>query len=204
MSDIDRRAMLRVLGAAPAAALAFTWTAEEAVEAAARSQEARQRAASAGQPYQPRFFNAHEYATMAMLSDLILPKDSRSGSASDAGAPEFIDYIVAEQPERQTAMRGGLAWLDAQCLQRFDQTFLRCADAQRTQVLDGIAWPQDARPEMSHGVRFFNTLRDLVATGFWSSEMGVKDLGYLGNTIVTEWKGAPPEVLQKLGVSYEE
>ena len=193
--------MLRVLGAAPAAAVAFTWTTEEAVEAAQQAQEARRQATATNQPYTPRFFSAHEYSTVVALSDMILPKDSRSGSASDAGTPEFIDYIVAEQVDRQTAIRGGLAWLDAQCQARFDKTFLRCADAEQRQVLDDIAWPQKARPGMSHGVRFFNTLRDLVATGFWSSEMGVKDLGYLGNTAVAEWKGAPPEILQKLGVS---
>jgi gluconate 2-dehydrogenase gamma chain len=193
--------MLRVLGAAPAAAVAFTWTTEEAVEAAQQAQEARRQATATNQPYTPRFFSAHEYSTVVALSDMILPKDSRSGSASDAGTPEFIDYIVAEQVDRQTAIRGGLAWLDAQCQARFDKTFLRCAEAERRQVLDDIAWPQKARPGMSHGVRFFNTMRDLVATGFWSSEMGVKDLGYLGNTAVAEWKGAPPEILQKLGVS---
>src|SRR5262249_56187636 len=98
----------------------------------------------------PRFFHAHKDATIVRWPDLILPKDSRSGSASETGTPEFIDYIVAEQPERQTAMRGGLAWLDAQCLQRFDQTFVRCADAERRQVLHDIAWPHQAPPAMSH------------------------------------------------------
>ena len=203
MSDINRRNMLRILGAAPAAAVAFTWTTEEAVEAAQQSQQARRQAAAANQAYKPRFFTDHEYATIVALADLILPKDSRSGSASEAGAPEFIDYIVAEQPDRQTAMRGGLGWLDAECRERFDKAFVNCVDAERRQLLDDIAWPQKARAEMSHGVRFFNTTRDLVATGFWSSEIGVKDLGYIGNTAVAEWKGAPPEVLQKLGVSYE-
>ena len=202
MTDMDRRELLRTLSAAPVA-LAFTWTTEEAVEAAQQSQQARRQAAAANQSYKPRFFTAPEYATVVALADLILPKDNRSGSASDAGAPEFIDCIVAEQADRQTAMRGGLAWLDAECRERFDKAFLNCADAERRQVLDDIAWPRKARPELSHGVRFFTTMRDLVATGFWSSEIGVKDLGYLGNTAVAEWKGAPPEVLQKLGVSYE-
>src|SRR5947209_6872401 len=100
MSDINRRNMLRILGAAPAAAVAFTWTTEEAVEAAQQSQQARRQAAAANQAYKPRFFTAQEYATIVALADLILPKDSRSGSASEAGAPEFIDYIVAEQTDR--------------------------------------------------------------------------------------------------------
>jgi hypothetical protein len=199
MTDMNRRQTLKLLGAAPVAA-AFTWSAEEARVAAKQSQQARAQAAATGQPYKPRFFTAHEYATVTALGDLIIPKDDRSGSASDAGAPEFIDYIVAEQSERQTAIRGGLAWLDTQCRARFDRTFLDCADADRRKVLDDIAWPKRAKPELSQGVRFFNTMRDLVATGFWSSQIGVADIGYMGNVPVMEWKGAPDAVLKKLGL----
>jgi len=126
----------------------------------------------------------------------------RSGSASQAGAPEFIDHIVGLQTERQTAIRGGLVWLDTECRKRFDKAFLECADAERRQVLDDIAWPRKAKPELSHGVRFFSAMRDLVAAGYWSSKVGVQDLGYMGN-VPTTWNGAPAEVLQKLGVSYE-
>jgi len=192
--------MLKTLAATPAAALAFTWTMDEAVEASTRSQQARAQAAASKKPYKPRFFNAHEYATVIALGDMILPKDERSGSASDAGAPEFIDYIVAEQPARQVAIRGGLQWLDAECVRRFDKKFLDAPDASRRQVLDDIAWPKKARPGMSHGVRFFTTMRDLVATGFWSSRVGVTDLGYLGNVMLGDWPGPPEAVLQKLGV----
>jgi hypothetical protein len=202
MTDIKRRDALRMLGSVPAAAVAFTWTHEEAVQAATASRQAAGQAAAAGRAYTPRFFTAREYATVVVLSDLIIPRDARSGSASDAGAPEFIDYIVAEQPARQVAMRGGLVWLDSECRRRFDLAFLEAVDAQRRQVLDDIAWPGRARPELSHGVTFFTTMRDLVAAGFWSSRIGVADLGYQGNR-PTEWTGAPPEVLQKLGVSYE-
>jgi hypothetical protein len=96
-------------------------------------------------------------------------------------------------------MRGGLAWLDTECRRRFDKAFLECADAQRRQVLDDIAFPKQAKPELLHGARFFTAMRDLVATGFWSSRMGIDDLGYKGN-VPTVWNGAPPEVLQKLGL----
>jgi hypothetical protein len=202
MSDINRRQLLGALGAVPASALAFSWTQEEAREAADRSLQARQQAAAAGRSYTPRFFTVREYAAIVALSDLIIPKDASSGSASDAGAPEFIDYIVAEQPQRQIAMRGGLVWLDSECRRRFDRAFLECSDAERRQVLDDIAWPARARPALSHGVTFFTTMRDLVATGFWSSRMGVEDLGYVGNRPVAEF-AVPPAVLQKLGVSDE-
>jgi hypothetical protein len=130
---------------------------------------------------------------------MIIPRDGRSGSATESGAHEFVDYIVAEQPERQTPMRGGLVWLDSECRRRFAKRFVDCADAERRQVLDDIAFPARARPEMSHGVRFFTTLRDLVAAGFWSSRMGVDDLGYVGNR-PTVWEGAPREVLDRLGL----
>ena len=174
--------------------LVLTITSEEAAAAISRLSQSK--------PYALRFFTPREYATVAALSDLILPRDARSASASEAGVPEFIDYIVGEQPARQTAMRGGLVWLDTECRQRFDKAFLDCTEAERRQVADDIAWPGKARPEMSHGVAFFTAMRDLVATGFWSSRIGVEDLGYLGNRPVGEFAGAPPEILKKLGVSY--
>jgi len=203
MTNINRRDTLKLLGAAPAAAVAFTWTAEDAAYASEQAQKARAQAAVRKQAYKPKFFTAHEYATVVLLSDLIIPKDAKSGSASDAGVPEFIDFIVAAQVARQTPMRGGLLWLDSECYERFDKTFLQIDDAQRRQVLDDIAWPKNARPGMGHGVRFFTTMRDLVASGFWSSKVGTTDIGYMGNTMRAGWTGAPPEVLQKLGVSYE-
>jgi hypothetical protein len=200
MTDLNRRDVLQILGATSAAA-AVTWT-EADVAYAAQAQQARKQAAAKGQAYKPKFFTVREYAAIVALADLIIPKDDRSGSGSDAGAPEFIDHIVSVQDERQTAMRGGLAWLDSECRKRFDKAFLESSGAERRQVLDDIAWPAKARPEFTQGARFFSTLRDLVATGFWSSKIGVADLGYSGN-VPTQWNGAPPEVLQKLGVSYD-
>ena len=202
MSDFKRREMLQILGTAPAVA-ALTWTEAEAAQAAQQSQRARTAAAAGKQAYKPKFFTPHEYATVVVLADIIIPKDERSGSASESGAPEFIDFIISDQDERQTAMRGGLTWLDTECRKRFDKTFLDCAEAQRTAVLDDIAWPTKTKPELSHGVRFFSSLRDLVAAGFFSSKMGVADLQYIGN-VPHQWNGAPTEVLQKLGVSYTE
>lgn len=195
MTEINRRKMLTVLGTAPVAAVAASLASSPAQADTVATPQAGAAAAPAGR----RFFTDHEFATIVALSDLIIPRDARSGSASDSGAPQFIDYIVAEQPGRQTPMRGGLVWLDSECRSRFDKTFVTCSDAERRQVLDDIAWPARARPELSHGVRFFSTLRDLVATGFWSSRMGVEDLGYTGNRPST-WDGPPREVLAKLGL----
>jgi hypothetical protein len=180
-----------------------SWRMEGAHAAvAATARRLLDEAAAAGQPYAPRFFTAPEYAMVIALAEMIIPRDARSGSAVDAGAPEFIDVITAEQPSRQVAMRGGLAWMNAQCEERFGKRFLDCADTERRQLLDDIAWPAKARPEFSHGVGFFSMLRDLVTAGFWSSKIGVEDIGYMGNRMAV-WNGAPPEVLQKLGVRYD-
>ena len=112
-----------------------------------------------------------------------------------------MDFMMVDQPSRQTAMRGGLAWLDRECVNRYDKMFVACTEAERTKVLDDIAWPSKTPPGMSHGVAFFNSFRDLTASGFWTSRMGIKDLQYMGNVFVPEWKGCPDEVLKKLGVT---
>jgi gluconate 2-dehydrogenase gamma chain len=200
MGRTSRRTMLRLLASAPAAA-GLTWTDAEARAAHAMARQA-QAAAQAGTAYTPKFFTSHEWDTVRVLVDVIIPKDARSGSATDAAVPEFMDFIITEQEARQTAMRGGLAWLDRECQRRFDKTFLDCAEAERAAVLDDIAWPQRAKPEFSHGVRFFSSFRDLTATGFWTSRIGYEDLQYMGNTYVPEWTGCPDEALKDLGVSY--
>ncbi|HSF16045.1 MAG TPA: gluconate 2-dehydrogenase subunit 3 family protein [Vicinamibacteria bacterium] len=189
---IDRRKALALLASVPTAA-AFSITARE-VESAHR---ALQKAAGG---YAPTFFDHHEYETVRLLVDLLIPGDERSGSATDAGVPEFIDFMMTDEPERQIAMRGGLAWLDNECLDRFGSSFVEASAAERTSLLDEIAWPERASPELSHGVGFFNAFRDLTATGFFTSRMGMEDLDYRGNVYVTEWTGCPPEALRKLGL----
>lgn len=193
-----RRAVLKALLAAPAAT--FAWTDAEAAQAAASAQAAR---AVTAKPFVPKFFTGTEFKLVSVLADIVIPKDERSGSATDAGVPEFMDFMMIDQPARQVAMRGGLAWLDVECQRRFDRTFLDCAEAERTAVLDDIAWPSKAKPGFAHGVAFFNNFRDLTATGFWTTRMGIDDLQYMGNRSVARWNGCPPEALKKLGVSYE-
>ena len=177
---------------------AFKWTPAEAQRAANLA-----RAALQG-PYTPTFFTPHEWDTVRVLADLVIPRDERSGSATEAGVPEYMDFMLNDRPDGQTPMRGGLAWLDNECQERFGKTFLTCSDAERASVLDDIAWPKKAKPAMGNGVAFFNMFRDMTASGFWSSKIGVTDLGYQGNTFVADWKGCPPEALQKLGVEYED
>ena len=149
------------------------------------------------------FFTPEEMATITILGDIIIPKDDISGSASDAKVPEFIEYIVKDMPAHQTPMRGGLRWLDMQCLNRYGVAFKNCNHQQQMEMVDRIAWPKKAKPDMTQGVAFFNLLRNLVATGFYTSEMGVKDVGYIGN-VPTQWNGVPDDVLKQYKMAYTE
>jgi gluconate 2-dehydrogenase gamma chain len=199
VENLNRRTLLKVLSSAPVAA-AFALTEAEAQAAHHLAQTAKQTALKAGTAYKPQFFTAHEYETVQMLSDLIIPADDRSGGAKDAGVPEFMDFTMVDQPARQVAMRGGLAWLDLECQRRFDTTFVGATSAQRTEVLDDISTYGQLKPGLTHGQSFFRSFRDLTASGFWTSKMGITDLGYVGNMALGDWSGCPPEVLQKLGL----
>ncbi len=149
------------------------------------------------------FFTAHEMATIAVLADIIIPKDEVSGSATDAGVPEFIEFIVKDMPAHQVPMRGGLRWLDRESLHRFNKLFKDISHDERIQIVDDIAYPEKARPEMSQGVAFFNKMRDLTCTGFYTSKIGIEDIGYKGNT-PNQWNGVPDDVLKQYGLAYTE
>ena len=152
---------------------------------------------------EPKFFTANEMATITILGDIIIPKDDVSGSASDAKVPDFIEFIVKDMPEHQTPMKGGLRWLDMQCLTRYEKAFKDCSHTQQMEMVDEIAWPKKAKPEMRQGVSFFNLMRNLTATGFYTSEIGVKDVGYMGNN-VNQWNGVPDDVLKQYNLAYTE
>jgi gluconate 2-dehydrogenase gamma chain len=198
VSDMNRRDAIGLLAGASLATMAG-WSPAQ-VERVRRFMET---AGAAGSAYQPRFFTQTEWETVRLLVDLIIPRDERSGSATDAGVPQFIDFLMLERRDEQLQMRGGLAWLDAESVQRFGKTFVEAADPQRRSVLDDIAWPGRARRELINGVNFFNRFRDLTASGFWSSKIGVADLEYQGNVVVGEWTGCPQAALAKLGVTYK-
>lgn len=146
-----------------------------------------------------KFFTLKEMATITLLADIIIPKDAISGSASDAKVPDFIEFIVKDMPEHQTPMRGGLRWLDVQCLNRYNNPFADCNPTQQTEMVTAIAYPKKAKPEMQQGVAFFNRMRDLTASGFFTTKMGIKDVGYVGNT-PNRWEGVPADVLKHYGM----
>lgn len=150
-----------------------------------------------------KFFTPHEMATITVLGDIIIPKDDKSGSASDAKVPEFIEFIVKDIPDHQIPMRGGLRWLDLQMLNRYNNPFTDCTADQQLQMVTEIAYPAKAKPEMQQGVAFFNRMRNLTATGFFTSKMGLDDIGYVGNR-PNQWNGVPDDVLKQYGLAYTE
>ena len=148
-----------------------------------------------------RVLTPHEWTTVSVLGDWILPADETSGSASEAGVPEFIDdWLEFQGGELLVEIRGGLVWLDAASLRYFGKDFLNCSADRQREMLDRIAYPAKAAAEDAVGVTFFNRMRDLVLSGFYTSEMGIRSLPYVGNEPQSEWHGCPPAVLAKLGV----
>src|SRR2546423_6269074 len=199
MPEMNRRDALKVLGLAPLAA--SLGVAPDHLDRVSRAVARLEQTGVAA----PTFFSAHEWSTVRLLVDYIIPRDERSGSATDAKVPEFIDFLMADNDASltsRTAMHGGLAWLDNECEHRFTKTFVGATDAQRRQVLDDIAWPKKARPEMHYGVVFFSRFRDLTASGFFSSQMGWQDVQYKGHVGLPAWHGCPAAALPELGVRY--
>ena len=208
MTDISRRRALTVLALAPAAAVL------EAQQPATQ-QPVRTPHTTPNQPANPpaqppknaaqrKFFTAKEYRTATVLADDIIPRDARSGSASDAKVVDYIDFhmsVPETNDDTRTQMRGGLAWIDNESRKRFGVAYASAKQAQRHAILDDIAWPGRTKPELSAGVAFFNRFRDLTTSGFFSSPIGWKDLQYMGNTFNPTWNGCPDAAMQKLGVS---
>lgn len=149
---------------------------------------------TAGGAYTPKFFTPHAYQTLRAICQAIIPPDERSGGALEAGAPEFIDLLTSENKEYQLDFGGGLMWLDATCRDRYAKVYLDCSLAEQKEMLDLIAYRENAKkdPALSQGIKFFSFLRDLTTDGFFTSEIGIKDLGYIGNEYLSEFPGCPP------------
>ncbi len=149
-----------------------------------------------------KFFTSVELSTITILGDIIIPKDDHSGSASDAKVADFIEFIVKDQPAMQVPIRGGLKWLDIKSYKLFKKSFAEATVEQRIQLVDLIAYPKKALPENAAGVSFFDTMRGLTATGFFTSKIGIEDLGYIGNQ-PNAWDGVPNDVLKQFGLEYD-
>ncbi len=200
--SFQRRTILKMMMAAPVAGfMPMASLAAELAKAMPAPAVGEQPGADRQDAYQPRVLNSHEWKTVQVLSDRILPADESSGSATEAGVPEFLDdWLDFQRGELLTEIRYGLVWLDNECQRTFHQDFVDCASGQQGQILDRIAYPHKAAPEDARAVAFFNRLRDLVLGGYYTSEMGIRDLPYLGNQPQTVWQGCPTPVLAKLGL----
>ncbi|MGH9378373.1 MAG: gluconate 2-dehydrogenase subunit 3 family protein [Terriglobia bacterium] len=198
MGSLNRRDWLKVISLAPAVAVAPGLAARAL--AAPLSGDAPE---TPGAPYQPKALNPHQWKTLSILCGLIIPADDRSGSATQAGVPEFIDDFVNLRGEKvQTMLSGGLAWLDWRCNQDYANDFANCTAAQQTAMLDRIADREKAKPEDAFGAAFFMELRGLIMEGFYTSKLGIQDLQYMGNQMVADWEGCPENVTSRLGVNY--
>lgn len=151
------------------------------------------------------FFNDHEMETITVLCDLILPASDEYGSATDAEVPDFIEFMVKDIPELQIPIRGGLMWLDHKCNTDNNTIFKSATVDQQKIILDTIAFPDPEVPEEEQPleVQFFSTMRNLTLSGYYTTKMGIEELGYKGN-MPNVWNGVPDEVLAKHDVSYDE
>jgi len=212
---VSRRAALKVLGAVPIAGALGTSLAWGQGTPPQQGQTPMTHESPSNQAHKPgtpassapkrSFFTVAEWRTVGVLADDIIPRDGRSGSATDAGVPAFIDFqlSVPETSESERyAIRGGLAWLNTESRKRYNRVYASLTESQRHAILDDIAFGSKAKPEFSHGVAFFNRFRDFVGMGFFSSAMGWKDLRYEGNVFNPNWKGCPESAMKKLGVSF--
>ena len=209
---MERREILKVLATLPLTgwALSHAEVADAAEFTNALDEAPPQQHVPSQQPPQVRepaanykavFFTALEWRTVRTLADIVIPRDEVSGSATEARVPEFMDFVMKEYPNNQAPMRDGLGWLNAESRSRFGVPFPDAKPAERIQIVEDIAWPAKAKPQHAAGVRFFNAFRNLTASGFFTSRMGVKDIGYRGNVPQSYWTGCPAAAEKHIGVS---
>jgi len=190
---VSRRSILKSLGVGAVAGSVLRAIPLEAAEYA-HSLIAAEKAASKAAAYVPKFFAGHQYKMLQQLCETILPADADSGGAVEAGAPEFIDLLTSENPDYQARLAGGLTWLDSTCSDRYGAAYLDCSPQQQKEILDRIAYRKslDEDASLAPGVEFFSLLRNLTADGFFTSKIGIKYLGYIGNTFLMDFPGCPP------------
>lgn len=180
MSKLSRREALRNIAASVTLGAGLSADAAQHVHNHAAAEKKK-----AAGVYKPKLFNEREYKTIGRLSELIIPADEVSGSAVEAGAPEFIDLIGSHNEDLATQLIGGLAWLDRAMESKYGSPFLAATPQQQTEMLDVIAFRKNAAAENRSGIIFFDWMRRLTADAFYTSPIGIKDVGYVGNKGMT-------------------
>ena len=179
-SRIPRREVLRQLALALTAAGAGAFNVEAARVVHALAGEARAQAGG----YSPVALDAHQFLTVTRLAELIVPADEGGGSAVDAGAPEFIDLLCSQNSELLRTYADGLAWLDAATRRAHDRTFVEASDAQQRELLDGLVAAErdeSGSTDLRAGVGFFNWVRMMTVDAYYTSPIGIADVGFRGN-----------------------
>ena len=125
--------------------------------------------------YRPQFFTPSEYAAVERLADIIIPSDATPG-AKEAGVAEFVDFMVANTTDVQYRFRTGLVWLNSRSEQTLGKRFLELTAQQQSALLEPLGFKDKARPGEEEGRRFFAMIRDYTVTGFYTSEIGYKEL----------------------------
>ncbi|MSV27336.1 MAG: gluconate 2-dehydrogenase subunit 3 family protein [Bryobacterales bacterium] len=191
LDDVSRRDALRTIGAS--AALTASGTGVLTLDAA---QHVHQEAASqkASGPYKPKALNAQEYRSLRRLAEMIIPPDAKSKGAIEAGAPEYIDLLCANNGELKEIYTGGLGWLDREMKKRYGALFADAKPEQQTAMLDLIAYRKNDSPALAPGIRFFTWARNMVVDAFYTSKTGFDDLGFMGNGAMAEFK-VPQEAM---------
>jgi gluconate 2-dehydrogenase subunit 3-like protein len=201
-SRLARRDILKLMVAMPGAAFISASTFASLL---AKANPSQPDALVGAAVFQPKVLDPHQWQTLRVLCDLIIPADDVSGSATQAGVPEFIDdWLDFKGGDLPHEIQSGLTWLDTESNRSFSHLFIDCPIDQQKRILDRIAYPRKAATEDAGGVAFFNQLRDLVVSGFYTSEIGIADLPYLGNEPQSEWHGCPEDVITKLALESTE
>lgn len=188
---VSRRAVLKSLSMGVVAGSVMRVIPLEAAEYAHRMIEAEKGTTGA---YDPKFFDPAAYKALQSLCETILPTDADAAGAIEAGAPEFIDLLTSENAEYQSTLGDGLKWLESTCMTRFGKAYVECSPEQQEQMLDLIAYRKNAEQDATliPAIEFFSLLRKMTADGFFTSKIGIKYLGYKGNTYLTQFPGCPP------------
>jgi gluconate 2-dehydrogenase gamma chain len=194
MEDVSRRDLLRVIGSSMVLTASGSGVLSPALAQHVHVALAEAKSLSGGPTYQPKCFTQHNFLTLKKLADTIIPADEHSGGASDAGAPEFIDFLSSRNADLAAIYNGGFAWLDDYMQKKYGAPFLSAKPEQQTELLDAIAWRKNATPETATGQRFWVWLRNMTVDAYYTSPVGVKDLGYMGNTVLGKFS-IPQEAL---------
>ncbi len=216
--SMERRDALKVIAAATGLPILANTLAAQAPAAPRQAANAAPRPGPRGTPTDPdlqhprkdwpRKLSAKELATLAVLCDTIIPADAKSPAASTVGVPAYINEYVSAPYDGQmrdlVRVRGGLAWLNTESLERFGRPFHRLGAEERTLICDDICFLPKARPEFQAAARFFDLVRDLTAVGFYTTDAGMRDLQYIGNVVLPKFSEPSPEVLQRLGLASSE